>query len=148
MKRSILFVVAVFFALCGYAQKWLDAVPESYQVAACKQIKDPASLCNQGDEPFSAFMSKFNMSAQYRQERTKVTANTPEFQNEGDALANAVSFLKTYKAVPMRDYNGKVNMSTWFYVTENMVGYSFPSGVLCFERVGGKWYCVAALLAG
>lgn len=148
MKRILFLLVTLFLTLAASAQKWMDSVPETYQTKDCQEVASASSACNQGEEPFSAFLRKFNMSPRYRESRIKFTDNTLEFLREDNMFATMLSHLKDYGVLPLRAVKSKSRLATWHNVSENMVCYYGPGVLLCFERIDGKWYVTGVNLAG
>lgn len=148
IKKLLLVLVAMFVSVAAYADSWTDSIPETYQAKDCQMVASASSACNQGAEPFSKFLRRFNMSSSYRESRVLVTDNTSEYSKNIQVLITRVNLLKDTNILPLRDVNSKSRLATWFNVSADMVCYLNRIGCLiCFERVEGKWYVTDVELA-
>jgi len=128
--------------------------------------RDPASPCNQGEEPFSVFIKKFNTDPVFRAERTKADWCSPMYDIENpqqaqEYLESSAKYLKDYGALPvapmaLKRRNGESTFKTFFTIGENRVGYYVSSegegggssARIGFKRKKDKWYLVYIQLAG
>jgi len=168
LTRNLLLWLALCVSLVATADNPFYDTPSGYQTKSCALVASATSACNQGTEPFSVFIKKWNTSAQFRENRVKVTANTPEYigdtpSERKQALINRLEFLESYiggfplKPHKLRKSNGCRSYATYYTVTADRVAFrnseecdefGGSAGMVGFERIEGKWYLTYIELAG
>lgn len=160
MKQITLLLLSLITALAASAADiFADSCPEKYLPGQTAIINDPQSACNQGDEPFSEFMKRWNTDADFRNSRLKATWASPmaDDLSEEEVLEMLRLYadnLDVYNAIPMAAKNsGRRGVFKTFYaVGADRVGF-YVSGTEGSARVGfmrkdGIWHCVYIMMAG
>lgn len=151
--KKLLLISLLFISIFAFADSKEWEFPERYSTKGNVLVATPGKGCNSGEESFQSFLKKWNTSASFRKERTKVSevteANVP-FQTDPEVLLNFVSNLPAYNILPLKAAKrNSDNWQCWFNVTDNTVGYFTTLGCyLFFERIDNKWFCVVCNLAG
>lgn len=161
MKKIVLALVCALVSFSSYSQEWFDSIPTRYLPDAVGYVQDPASPVNQGDEPFSEFIKKWNHgNFKLRKERIKATANTYMAEQANrtpeEVMWRTMSNINQITVIPRGEFwvGKKAGYATYFVPSENFVGYlvtririqppgfgAVPQGlVITFERIDGKWY--------
>lgn len=132
--------------------------PEQFDAGDCAAVRNPESPCNQGDEPFSQFIAKFNKDKKFRQERLNplgmhsAIPGDSEEAKLADLKANLKRFSGKVAPVQLRRTYNSVRWATYYAVAPNIVGFysvEETSGerteyILGFERINGLWYLTHA----
>lgn len=134
---------------------WMEKAPEKYLASATQLVINPASPCNQGEEAFMDFIPKFRSDKKFRDSRMKFDDNEEMYVMSMESLAdwNNGNGYALFKAQKRKRY-----YCTWYDVTANQVCFKmedYPSGewggssmMARFQRIGGKWYITAIMMAG
>lgn len=171
MKKTIVYMLVLVALLLPVSAKGIDMfgenTPMKYLPKQTAIVKNPASPCNTGEEPFSVFIKKFNTDAAFRAERTKVHWTSVFYDDSTErAQEHLKSFSKTevlteYSALPVAPQpltrkRGVTMFKTYFVVGKDRVGFyvtsegsEFGSGAtLGFIRDNGKWYLTYVQICG
>lgn len=149
MKRILNLLALMLVMLPALALEKADfgSIPEKYLPRQCALVASPTSACNQGDEPFSTFIAKWNKSKKFREERIYAF---DDFERE--SIGYQFPAINIYGLLPMAPKKGVRKYKTYFSVTANTVGfYSYSidgAGWIQFQRIDGKWYVVGLAVAG
>lgn len=170
--RTALTSVAIALCLSASAESIFTCSEiTGYKPRSCSLVNAKTSACNQGAEPFSVFIQKWNSDAEFRKARIAYSANTPDFLGDTekeciDNMMNQLSFAESYvggfpikAAKKHRDRYGCSAYATYFAVTADTVGFRYEymcegedgggsAGILGFERINGKWQMTCLALAG
>lgn len=126
----------------------LPEFTDSYDAKACAAVRNPASPCNKGAEPFCQFLKKFNSSKQFRASRIIAEEYLKRALLTVYPGHKTISPITTSRPSKKNDYD----LSTWTLVEADSVwyiaGYMPPfddddvgiSARWHFERKNGKWY--------
>lgn len=141
-----------------------------FDFESCSAVYDKNSECNQGDEPFSEFISKFKSKKSFRKSRVFIDKNQPLSQYAYEMQSVVANCLKepisenSLKWIKDKtDSSGGYFISTsayWYGVSKNTIYFRYDidnshevygSGwnMWCeFKRIEGKWYLTRVVDAG
>lgn len=131
--------------------KLTDQAPNRYVAANTNIVVNPASACNQGEEPFADFIKRFRNDKTFRTSRIRLAFNNEEQQQ---CLSQQTEEdWKSIKASRTRRSQGMVYYNTWYNVKADEVCFisaqSCPENVAeglayyyQFRRINNKWYLV------
>lgn len=160
MKKFLLFLMVILATGVCNAQDDYDTAmynlvemaPNKYVAANTNIVVNPASPCNQGEEPFMDFIKKFRNDKSFRNSRIQLI-----YINEWSQLQLSEQSDVDWQAIkaskPVRS-EGLVSYGTWYNVKADEVCFanvdSCPENVAeglayyyQFQRIEGKWYLVA-----
>lgn len=154
----LLMMVALPLSILAQDFSWIENSPEKYQPAMTQKVVSAASTCNKGDEAFKDFIPRFRTDKQFRAARLRF---------EDDMHAHMFNLLadwnngKGYALIKAFRWNTRCDKSfgTWYNVAADEVCFAYIGVLLCgdaggssfhlrFQRINGKWYCTAMMMAG
>lgn len=142
------------FAVTAQDMSWMDNSPEKYLPAMTREVVSRTSACNQGEEAFMDFIPKFRTDKSFRDTRVK-------FDKEDQMSELSFKYFDNFAILKASKKNTRCDKSygTWYNVSANEVCFRYDDVLLCseagggsvsarFQRIDGKWYITALMVAG
>lgn len=157
MKKVLILALLITLSVRAFAQGY-DDYPNEYDPKATQIINDPNSPCNQGDESFLSFISKFRIDRSFRVARTAFETKDswvmdPDFyKSQFDYYIQDNSFWKNFQPHKLKVKGTEESFNTWYAITADQVcfeifecdtedlGASLLRITTKFRRINGKWY--------
>lgn len=161
MKKTILSLAFLLMTLMSYAE--MDYTWMEIDTPVVTNIDSTDLACNQGEESFASFISKFRTDASFRNSRVRFDKDDDIsvgcFETLGSwNQGNGYDLLRTFHEI----HDGWESNGSWYGVSDNQVCFTFfeeyigededwggGSGLYArFQRLGDKWYLTCFMCAG
>ncbi len=159
MRKIVFFLVGVFACvgtISAQDYSWMENSPENYLPKMTQIIISANSPCNQDGEAFKDFIPRFRTDKAFRNSRLKFSDEM--YESSFQSIAYSDTGYGIFKAVKKNTKCDK-SYGTWYNVSANEVCFTYSDVLPCdefggssvtarFQRIDGKWYCTACMVAG